>query len=709
MSAVFKRELNSLMLSGIGPIVTGAILAVLFLFFIFNNLMGLATDTGASMNAASVLALTFAVPILCMRSFAGEKRAKTDQLILTAPVKVRDYVLGKFFALSAILLIPTGFACFLSTLINLFGNAEIAVSLTAVFGFYLYAVMLVSICMFLSSLTESPIVAAMFSFIIILLGVLLGGAYNNIPVLWLRRALSAVFNFSDRLNSMMYGTLDVTTVVYFVSVTCLFLFLCSAAINKRRYILQGHGRVMAAHSLSLILFASSAVMFVNIFVSSLPEEKMSIDVTSDRLYSLCDESKAVARSVSSPITLHFIAPEGDDFGKDTNIERLLKEFASENSLIKLSYEDPIINPRFYADYSKDELSSSSVVVVNEDNGAYRAIDANDMQLSTMDFETFSYVMTGYDTEGQITGALMYVTDPVDERAVAYTLTGHGESDIDPGFLKYVDRALFTLDELDLDAVNAVPEDAALIIINAPLRDITAKEKDSLVAYIKGGGDLFVICRFDTEEKTDNLAEVLKLYGVKEKKGIVVETAKDMFYFAGGNSMPYYLFPKIATDDMTTSIENGHLFVPLSEAFEYDEGNGDTKVKPLITTSEIAYIHMDFDTEQNLARRDSDEEGVFTLALKAENGDSKAVIYGSSEMFTSDADELSTGNNARLFGNTLIALNDETALSVSIPIKRINETLHVTASRMMLISAILIAIVFIIWIAGLAVWLRRRKL
>ena len=129
-----------------------AILLILFLFFFLNNLAGRNTDLAAPVYVTSAIAFTFAIPLLSMRSFAEETRNKTDQLYMTAPITIGQVVLGKFLAIATLLAIPTGIACLLPVLMRLFSrDVQLLNCYTSLLAFYLYALMLTSICLFFST------------------------------------------------------------------------------------------------------------------------------------------------------------------------------------------------------------------------------------------------------------------------------------------------------------------------------------------------------------------------------------------------------------------------------------------------------------------------------------------------------------------------------------------------------------------------------
>ena len=164
MIAVYKRELRSYLTSMIG---------YLFIFFILllTGIYFSAYQLGAAYPRFeyTLSALTFvfliSVPILTMRVLAEERKQKTDQLLLTAPVSVEKIVLGKYFALVTIFAIPMLIMCFYPLLMTKFGTVSLGAAYTAILGFFLLGCANLAIGVFISSLTESQVIAAVLTFV----------------------------------------------------------------------------------------------------------------------------------------------------------------------------------------------------------------------------------------------------------------------------------------------------------------------------------------------------------------------------------------------------------------------------------------------------------------------------------------------------------------------------------------------------------------
>ncbi len=104
--------------------------------------------------------------------------------------------------------------------------------------------------------------------------------------------------------------------------------------------------------------------------------------------------------------------------------------------MKVELKDPVVSPKFVSEYTSDQVSSNSLIVVCGDRN--KVVNYNDMYESTMDYNTYSYQTTGFDGEGQITSAIAYVT--TENLPVLYTLEGHGEKELDSTIKEDIEKA-----------------------------------------------------------------------------------------------------------------------------------------------------------------------------------------------------------------------------------------------------------------------------
>ena len=288
MIAVYKRELRSYLTSMIG---------YLFIFFILllTGIYFSAYQLGAAYPRFeyTLSALTFvfliSVPILTMRVLAEERKQKTDQLLLTAPVSLWKVVLGKYLAMVTITAVPCVIYLIFPLIIKAQGTAYIKVDYLAILVFFLLGCVYISIGMFVSSLTESVIIAAIGAFGILLLTYLWSGILNFIPSAAWANALAvavlltlvvlAVWNMTK--NVVISGVLELivlagTLITYFVKKT-VFESLLPTVLGKLE-LTEVFSNIADNHLLDvsgIILYLSLIVLFFFLTMQMIQKRRWS--------------------------------------------------------------------------------------------------------------------------------------------------------------------------------------------------------------------------------------------------------------------------------------------------------------------------------------------------------------------------------------------------------------------------------------------------
>ncbi len=247
MLAVFKREFKSYFTNPLGFI----ILAVIYFFlgYVFSGFYsnGMPYVEYVVLNVSRIL--LFIVPVITMRLFSDERRTKTDQVLFTAPVKLISIVLGKFFA--ALALYGIGFAptIIYQIIVLAYVSVNIFYYIYALVGILLFGAALIAVGMFISSLTESPIISIIFA-LVINLGIMFSGSFASsitapAATTWYTKVwawIVGVFakfiggmDFLRVLESFGNQAFSVKDVVYFISITVAFIFLTERSLEKRRW------------------------------------------------------------------------------------------------------------------------------------------------------------------------------------------------------------------------------------------------------------------------------------------------------------------------------------------------------------------------------------------------------------------------------------------------------------------------------------------
>lgn len=180
MKAIYKRELNSYFHSMLGYVFVAFLTAITGIYFMVYNL-NIGYPYFAYTLSGMLFILMIAVPVLTMRCFAEERKSKTDQLLLTSPVSLLQIVLGKYLAMVTVFAVPNMIFCIYPLIIKTQGTAYLAVDYAAILVFFLLGCVYIAIGMFLSSLTESQIIAAVSTFAVLIVLFLMQGLLQFLP------------------------------------------------------------------------------------------------------------------------------------------------------------------------------------------------------------------------------------------------------------------------------------------------------------------------------------------------------------------------------------------------------------------------------------------------------------------------------------------------------------------------------------------------
>ena len=707
MAAIYKRELKAFFHSFVGWLYVAVMIAMMGIyFFLCNMLVGYPTISYVLQSV--VFIVVFTIPILTMRSLSEERKYKTDQLILTSPVSVGKIVIGKYLALMTVFVIPLIIIGLTPPILMFIGEFQTGLSYTSLLGFFLYGCLGLAIGLFISSLTESVVIAAVLTLIIMFAGYIMGGLCSIISTSgttafadYAAKILNC-FDMVGRFDSLSIGYFEVDAVIYYVSFTAFVLFCTVQSIQKRRYAFAGKGIKIGAYSIFNVLVAGALTILVNVALDYVPEQYISFDVTVNKLFTLTDDTVEFVSNLSQDVTIYVFV---DEDSKDGDLDRTLQQLKGYSDHIQVEYVSPVANPMFYYKYTDIQPTTNSLIVVGDN--ASTVVDYNDMYLYQMNYYTYSNELVGYDGEGQIVSALARVA--ISDLPKFYAVLGHDELTINEKFINALYKENVTYDTLNLHAVDEVPQDAYGIILNAPINDYSNDDKEKILSYLEQGGNAFIIIpRAQINTKMENFEQIVGYYGVSVVDGLIVESDRGMYY-----QTPYDMFPNIVYDDITEQIYNGTVFAPLSRGLSYDEDSEDVIYRPLLTTSDEAFSKTNVLNLEDYRKTDADIDGPFVIAMEVEkptaNGEvTKAVIVSTQVMFTAEADNVVPGYNAKLFGSIIADLADRDT-SMGIPIKYYEIGNFAFSARTVFLVGVLIVLMTIFCLlAGLVVWISRRR-
>lgn len=234
MGAVYKREMRAFFSSPIGYVVTSVILVLMGLYFTYMFSSGYSDISFMFMSISSIVLLVS--PIITMRLFSEDKKQKIDQVLLTAPVKLWKIVAGKFLAALTLYMIP--FSASLIYQIIIAFNKTATVSWVLYFsnliGIFFLGAAILSIGLFISSMTESQIIAGVFGMVVaffIMQMDYFASAVNS----EIFSKICSFFSFINRFYAFTSGKLDFSNIVFFLSITALFLYLTNLAMDRKRW------------------------------------------------------------------------------------------------------------------------------------------------------------------------------------------------------------------------------------------------------------------------------------------------------------------------------------------------------------------------------------------------------------------------------------------------------------------------------------------
>lgn len=461
-----------------------------------------------------------------------------------------------------------------------------------------------------------------------------------------------------------------------------------------------------SYSMAMAAIFIVIVVVINMIVGAIPSKYSQLDVSSSKLYTIGDETKKVLKALDKDVTIYQIAQSGSE---DDTISNLLKRYEDESKHIKVEVKDPVVNPKFASEYTTDDLAANSLIVVCGDRN--KVISYNDMYSTSVDYNTWQQTTTGFDGEGQITSAIGYVTS--EDLPIMYTLSGHGEKDLDSSFKEDIQKANIDIKELNLLTEGKVPDDADCLMIVSPTSDMSEDEKTEILDYLEAGGKAMIFSDY-TQDDLPNFDAVLANYGVKRAEGIVFEGDSQHY----GMQMPYYLVPTVNSTDASseTASAGSYVLAPYAQGIQKTDDVRDTvTIDSILTTSDQAYSKINMQSSQ-IEKEDGDVDGPFDLGVAItekldDDKETQIVYYSTANLMESQVNQMVSGGNEKLLLESLswMTSTDESS-SASISSKSLQSaSLTVTdydAAFWKICTIGLIPGVFLV--AGFLIWLRRRK-
>ena len=446
------------------------------------------------------------------------------------------------------------------------------------------------------------------------------------------------------------------------------------------------------YSIGITFVILVMVVVANLIIGQLPEKVRKIDVSSNRLYEISDTTKKLMKKLDQDVDVKVLA---DKENTDERIKTFLSKYTGLSDHISVEWIDPVLHPATLNEYNASE---NTIVVSCADTGKSTTISFDDILVTDMS----SYYYTGtvteseFDGDGQLTSALSYVT--TESTWKIYRTSGHGESTFSATISELIDKANYTVEELNLVMEPTIPEDCDLLMMYAPTNDLSEAEAKAVTDYMTTGGKVMVIWGDKGKGELPNLENILKTYGLEIADGYIADMQRNY----QGNY--WYIFPELSLNEsLSDGISSQMVLTVNSRGMEQVDPARDTiTVTPFMTTSSDGYA----------VTEETEKQGTFLLGATAtetqDDTESRlTVIAGTSLIDAQITDSFPTLENTKLFMNAVTA-NFDGVENVSIEPKSLtverNTVQHGGVFSILLIFILPLAIL----IGGFIVWFRRRR-
>lgn len=235
MGAIFKREFKSFFTTPIGYVFLALMMFAHGMSFTYMYSAGSADISYIFSTFLSFAAIFLLIPVLTMRTMSEDRRQKVDQVLITSPVSLYSIVLGKFFATLAIFMLGYTMTFVFQVIVAFQGvTVNWLIYIGNILGVMFIGSALIALGIFISSLTESQIVAAVASFAASILLYIMDSVAESINVKAVTKVVEWI-SFIGRYNTFATGIIDYSNAVFFLGFTAIFIFLTVRVLDKRRY------------------------------------------------------------------------------------------------------------------------------------------------------------------------------------------------------------------------------------------------------------------------------------------------------------------------------------------------------------------------------------------------------------------------------------------------------------------------------------------
>ncbi|MDR1217207.1 MAG: GldG family protein [Oscillospiraceae bacterium] len=455
----------------------------------------------------------------------------------------------------------------------------------------------------------------------------------------------------------------------------------------------------AAASSALVL---AVVIAVNLLLGQLPSGSLEFDLTGDGMYTPGAAATQLLSGLESDVEIIVLTRSG---GLEERLQKFLDNYEKLSPYIKLTQLDPVADPTAIARYDARE---DSVVVRSDATGKSSVIDIYGFEgygegLLLCDLQRFyttgSRVPVALDAEGQLTGAVMFVSGVESERV--YVLEGHSEQPLGVNISGLIAKANLAAEPLNILKEGHVPRECKLVVCNTPASDLADDELSLLGTYLRDGGDLLLVL---DDTGFANWNSLLGQYGISPQPGFVGD--RDRYYQNFAASFGYNcIYPVLSAEsDITAGLTSDAIVIGAHPLILGEPLRRGAAVTAFMTTS---------DSGINIIDENTQTDGVFVIAASAieelagvDTASRLTVVAAATLIDDSVTAAVPGSSNLDIFMNAIAASYGGVSL-VNIPARPFAITYN-TLKNTGLWGVFFVGIVPLGFIVcGFAVWTRRR--
>lgn len=715
MKAIYKKEMRSYFYAPAGYVCVAAITA-LYGFFYYQVMM-----TGSSTYVTAVYSMLFSfgmmlIPILTMRSMAEEKKNRTDQALLTAPVEVSAIVVGKFAACFCVFSFASVLGLMPAVAMSAFAAPPWGLIAGNFVGTLCYGAAMIAIGIFLSGQTANQMIAAVSTFAAAMFLMYMDAAAAAVSVEILADIIHGI-SFYTRYAELTRGIFSISSIVYFAGITILFLYLTVVMTESRR---NGQWKWKSLYvGKSAIVLA--IIIVCNIFADTLTERfpSLNVDMTAQKLNSMSDEVKEAVKEIGQEITVYIMAEESavrqDELFAGYGIQysqvaNLLDRMQEMNPNIHVEFKSPSRNPAFVNSYAQDRLTEGDILMVS--SLRHRVLGVGDLFIQQQNIATGTYAFYS-QADSVLANGLSYVS--MEEVPLITVATGHGEmleSSVRAAFDSVVEENAFEVREIQF-MTQEIPEDTSILFLPTPTTDYTEEEIDKIRKYLTDDTDArphtVLFAAYPAQGKITGLQTFLEEWGVSVEEGTVFETDDSRMFLTSPNT----IFVK-NNDTLLADKTYSYLLAPVSCPLRilFDSNDG-IYVFPLLSTADTAMVVQE---DQAVGETASQTIAAYSYREIQAGGRMtyrNLITMGSSMALTSPyINSDSFGNREWVCDLLRLATNTKSNTAV-IPRQTALAVMDITASKQTIdivgMGIFTIAIPMCILAAGLVIYRKRRNL